>query len=449
MHSLESHFFLNCFYTTTRVHMRSFWFSIKTFFHKASRVIWKSADAFVKNDDYLKASALTYYTLISIVPFLAVAFGIATGFGFELYLEEELKNAFDEQQEVIDYAIKFARSLLQNAKGSLIIGVGLIALFWTNLSMLSNIESALNDIWRVKQPRSWPKKLTDYLAVMILAPIFVVISSSLSFYLITQITETAKSSPYLEFMSSTLLLLLKAAPFLLSALLFIMIYTFIPNVRINARPRIIAGILAGIAFQLWQWVYIKFQVEISNYGAIYGTFAALPLFLLWLQVSWLIVLGGAEMAAHIENEMSYTGTGSSEKFCTISKRQLGLLVLQRCVRAFSRGKPPVTAMQVAQDLGVPLMTIQHMLDVLEDSNILVEVVSHDSSRNGYFPGKDAELLTLMGVCDSIDQHTDWAVPIECNPTLEKIDQHLKELDQYATSSPANITFKQINIEVDA
>lgn len=423
--------------------MRSYWQSIRSFFHKVYRILWKSALAFINNEDSLKASALTYYTLISLVPFLAVAFGLATGFGFEQYLEDELTQAFDEQQEAMAYAIQFARSLLQNAKGSVIAGVGLVTLLWTNLSMLNSVEGALNDIWKVRQPRTWAKKITDYLAVMIIGPVFVVVSSSLSVYLMTQITETAKESRLLEWMSPYLVLLLRLTPFFLSALLFVIIYMFIPNVRINAKPRIIAGILAGIAFQLWQWIYIKFQVEISNYGAIYGTFAALPLFLLWLQVSWLIVLAGAEIAAHIESEMSYASPKGNSRFTSITQKQLGLVVLQKTIAAYSKGLPPLTTIQIAQDLGVPLMTMQHMLDILDSAGIVVEVSTDGGMKTGYQPSKDAQLFTIVGVRAAIDKFSDWDVAIESTPIIEKVTTYLQELDEELVASKANINFREL------
>lgn len=416
---------------------------IGSWFVKGSRIAWDAATAFSRNNDYLKASALTFYTLISIVPFLAVAFGIATGFGFEQYLENELKQAFEEQEDVIIYAIKFAHSLLQNTKGSVLAGVGVIALLWTNLSMLGSIENALNDIWRVRQPRSWAKKITDYLAVMIICPLFFVVSSSVSVYLITQITVTAKESRIVEIVSPFLLLLLKLVPFFLSISLFIVIYMFIPNVRIRARPRIIAGILAGIAFQLWQWVYIKFQVEISSYGVVYGTFAALPLFLVWLQVSWLIVLGGAELAAQIENDVSSGRNERNASFNKATPKQLGLLILCKCIKAFSRGEPPPTAFELARDISIPLLSAQQMIDILEDGGVLVEVGIKGDTRIGYQPSRDARLFTIKSVCDAIEKQISVITPIKSSETLHQISEYLDEFDRILDTSQANINLSQL------
>lgn len=421
---------------------------LRTYFSRASRIVWNSALAFSRNEDSLKASALTFYTLISIVPFLAVAFGIASGFGFEQYLEVELNQAFDEQQEVIAYAIKFAHSLLQNAKGSLIAGVGLIALLWTNLSMLGNIENALNDIWHVRQPRSWAKKMTDYLAVMIICPIFFVVSSSLSVYLITQITEQAKASHIVELVSPILFFFLKIIPFFLSIALFVVIYLFIPNVRVSARPRFIAGVIAGIAFQLWQWIYIKFQVDISSYGAIYGTFAALPLFLVWLQVSWLILLAGAELAAQIENETVFIPSDERQQQVDISPKQLGLLILLRCIHAFSKGEAAPTTLQIAKELAISPITTQHMIDMLEDSDILVDVGMRGNTRIGYQPSRDARLFTIKSVCDAIEKQIGWTVLVEDSPALKEIGVCLDEFEKIIEQSRANLTLDQVSTSID-
>lgn len=423
--------------------MHEFTYRMRNFFKKIGRIISGTIDAFSQNQDYLKASALTYYTLISIVPFLAVALGIASGFGFAQFLEENLKNAFEEQPEVVNYAIQFARSMLKNTQGSVIAGVGIIALLWTNISMLSSIENALNDMWKVKQPRSWTKKFSDYLTAMILAPIFVVASSSLSVFLITQITATAKENPWIEVVSPFLLFMFKLIPFVLSILLFIVIYLFIPNTQKNAQPRIFAGILAGIAFQFWQWLYIKFQVYLSSYNVVYGTFAALPLFLLWLQISWLILLAGAELAAHIENEMSQPANINPDSLGYASDKEIGLLILHKCIEAYTNGHPPLTTLQIARILGTPLLDTQQMIDILEEKGILVEVGLYGSSKIGYQPSRDARLYTVLGVVQAIESRPEWLMEAANSPVFKRISDCLRELEKVTEGSPANLTMQQI------
>lgn len=423
--------------------LKSTFRSIRIWFKHSYRIVVQSIYAFGENNDYLKASALTLYTLLSLVPFLAVAFGIAAGFGFENYLEEQLKHLFEEQQEAISYAIRFAQSMLKEARGSMITGIGLVALLWTNLSLLGNIESALNDIWKVKTPRSWIKKVTDYLAAMILCPIFFVVSSSVNVYFMTQITQTAKEYRLLELMSPYLILLLKMMPIFFSILLFIVIYLFIPNAKLQTFPRIIAGCIAGVIFQLWQWAYLKFQVELSSYNAVYGTFAALPLFLIWLQVSWLIVLAGAELAAHIENEAAYRDEKGLINTRNVSQKELALMVVHRCVNAFYHGAPPLSTMQIAQELGAPVMRIQQTLDILQDEGILSEIGGEYSSQITYQPRMDARLITIKSVCDAIERYGQWNITVEATPYLEKILSSLEDFSALERKSEANLTFEQL------
>lgn len=426
--------------------MRSFFYSTVRYLCKCYRIIAGSVTAFVNNDDSIKASALTYYTLVSIVPFFAVAFGIASGFGFAEYLENQLTYTFEDQPEIISHVIQFAKSLLQSTKGSVIAGVGLIVLLYTNISLIGSIERALNDIWKVREPRTWAKKFTEYLAIMILCPIIFVVLSSFNVFVMSQITQTAEKYSLLEVMSPYLQFIVKATPLFLSILLFIVLYVFIPNTPLNVRPRIIAGILAGIAFQIWQWIYLKIQVLITSYDAVYGTFAALPLFLLWLQTSWHIVLAGAEIAAHIENDMT---NYPAKDMRHISQLELSLLILRRCIVAYSHGAPPMTALKIAQELGIPLLVVQQMIDILEDHDILVEVSPHGGNPVGYQPSRDARLFTIQGINQAIDTHTKWDIEVKNSPELQRIESCIRELDRLVEESPANINLQQLTDELHA
>ena len=303
---------------------------------RALRVLIDAGRGFVEDDCYSKASALTFYSLLSIVPVLAVLFGIAKGFGFEQALEVEISQHFAEQRELTDKLIQFAYSWLQTVKGGLIAGVGAVALLWSVLSLLNNIEAALNAIWKTRIARPYSRKISDYLATMVICPIFFVTSSSITVFLNTQIAQSAQSNVLVEAVSPFLLLILKLFPFFLSWILFTFVYYFMPNTKVYLRSALIAGILAGTAFQIWQWLYIRFQIGASSYGAIYGSFAALPLFLVWLQISWLILLAGAEVAFELENDLFIP----SRHLTPLPGKAAALLITFRSVEAFAKGFPP-------------------------------------------------------------------------------------------------------------
>ncbi|MCE2982970.1 MAG: YihY/virulence factor BrkB family protein, partial [Parachlamydia sp.] len=372
-----------------------------TFFKRFLRVLYDSARGFIEDDCYSKASALTFYTLLSIVPVLAVLFGIAKGFGVEKALEFELNQQFYEHKELVDKLIHFSYSWLQTVQGGVIAGVGILTLLWTVFGLLSNIETALNSIWKTILSRSYGRKMSDYLAAMLVAPLFLVTVSSLNLFISTQITAKAQDYYLVEAISPLLLFLLKLFPFFLSWILFTFVYLFMPNTKVYLRSALIAGIIAGTAFQLWQWIYIKFQIGVASYGAIYGSFAAVPLFLIWLQFSWMILLAGAEMAFEIENDLFIP----YRKLIPLSSKAIALLITYRCVEAFAKGDPPLTDRSLSHELGMSLNHLQVILEALQTDRILSAILFHDKTI-GYQPARAIATITMKNVCDAIDKSHD-------------------------------------------
>lgn len=274
---------------------------IKLFFTSTYNLFKDSALEFVKNQDPVKAAALSFNTLTSIIPIFAILFGIAGMLGMEKYLENYIREVFDGQNEVIKYIIQFSQSLLKNTKSSLIASLGFITLLYTSFSILGNIESSLNDILKIRSSRDWLYKIRDYLALIIVCPVLFFAASSINIFLVAQV-HALESSFLFELLGPFIVFLFRLVPFFLSILLFIIVYVFIPAKWVSLSSRIIPGILIGIIFPLWQWIYIVFQGQVTSYGAIYGAFAALPLFFLWLEVTWMIVLFGAEIAAYLERK---------------------------------------------------------------------------------------------------------------------------------------------------
>lgn len=261
------------------------------------RSLKKTLHAFIFSDSYQKAAALAFYTLLSSVPLLAVILAIATGFGHRETIETYVFDSFSHQQEIVFYALAIAQNMLEDAKGGLIAGVGILVLLWSILRLLSTIEKILCQIWGNNKVRSWGRKLSDYLAILIVCPILLIILSSLNIFLRAQIDNPSKIEELFGFLTPSLLFALKTIPYIISWLLFSFFYYLMTNsIKFNL-VHFGAGIIAGTLFQLWQAAYIFLQVKIFRYGAIYGAFAALPLFMIWLQMSWLIVIFGAEWAA--------------------------------------------------------------------------------------------------------------------------------------------------------
>lgn len=406
-------------------------------YKKWTRIAVAAARGYIDDDCSLKASALTFYSLLSVVPVLAVAFGIARGFGFEKHLEFEIKHKLLEQQEVVQYLINFAYQMLENTQSGLIAGVGLVVLFYTVIKLLSNIESSFNSIWKVRQRRSLARSFSDYLAMMLFCPIFFAASSSISVFVVTQIVDISKTTGVWDTISPLLLLAFHIFPFILVWFLFTALYLIMPNTRVPLKYAIVGGICAGTAYQIVQAIYIQFQIGLASYGAIYGSFAALPLFLIWLQTSWMITLAGAEIAHHAESNRAIPSLSATLKCKEGDARVLGLLMMQECTRAFSQGTEPPSSYTLSTTTGAPVSAVKVILHELMQAGLLTEVNWQGKSGDYYYPGRDIQSITLKDICSALDTSRQDKYVLIQNDDVEFYQKALSDVDALVKDSPVN------------
>lgn len=411
---------------------------------KPLRVVLLTIRGYVRDNCALRASALTFYTLLSIVPVVAMAFGIAKGFGLEQRLESQLYLRFAGQEEVLAKVIDFSRTLLENTKGGLIAGIGVVLLFWSAIKVLSHIENTLNHIWKVSA-RSFIRKFTDYLTIMIISPLLVIVSSSVNVFITTQIKAITGKLALLQAASPVIyMLLLKLLPFGLIWVLFIMIYLIMPNTQVRITSAITAGILGGTIYQLTQGVYISTQVLVSKYNAIYGSFAALPLFLIWLQLSWMIVLLGAEIAFAHEHVSNYTMAMDYEKISTDFRRRYALHILRLVIQRFQKGDPPLTVDQISQQLKAPFLLVERLIEQLCHSNLVSAVASKKNDGPcRYQPARDINTITIASVLDALDKRGDRDLPAEYDTEFSAISLTVEDLRKEMEKSAANRLVKDI------
>jgi Predicted membrane protein len=414
-----------------------------TLFSSIYRVAVASARGYQEDDCSSKASALTFYTLLSIVPVLAVAFGIAKGFGFEKHLESELSHKFMEQREVVDKLIDFAYKTLQNTQSGLIAGIGLVVLFWTVLKLFGSIENSFNSIWKVKKSRTLARSFSDYLAMMLFCPIFFAASSSLSVFITTQIVTYSQENGFWETVSPVFYMAFHIFPLILAWLLFTALYSIMPNTKVPLKYAFIAGICAGTAYQIVQAIYIKFQIGLSSYGAIYGSFAALPLFLVWINTSWLIALAGAEIAYHAENDKVHAALSKSSNQRLTDARVLGLILMQSCIKAFCEGAKPPSVYSLAEQTGAPVTVVRELIHQLNADRLLMEVNWMGSGGEFYFPGRDVKSITLKAVCDALDNARHEKYTLVSNGDVEIYEEALASIDTFVENSSLNSPINQL------
>ena len=415
----------------------------KSFLLRTLRVTILSVRGVSSERVALRASALTFYSLLSIVPVAAMVFGIAKGFGFESALEKLLLKSLVGQEEIVKKIVDFAHALLEDVKGGFIAGLGLLILFYTIIKILSNIENALNDIWGIKKPRSLSRKITDYLSVMLIGPVLFFMSSTLTVFISGSVRQIVEGTSVLRVVSPGISFLLQFLPYISLWLLFSFVYIFIPNTKINWSSGILGGIIAGTLYHLFQFFYISLQIGVAKYNAIYGGFAALPLFFIWMQTGWLIVLFGAEIAFAHQNVETY----EFEQEClTVShafKRLLSLRTLHLMVRNFWRGGKPYTSRQIAHDLEIPIRLVNEILFELVASGLVSEVKADEGRGIAYEPARDPDTMTIKNVIDTMEQHGSDDIPVAQTEELRQLSKSLKTFSDLIEKAEANLRLKEI------
>ncbi len=419
---------------------------VQRFFIRYPRTLILAFYRFYSDQCPLKASALTYYTLLSIVPVLAMVFGAAKGFGLEDLIEKQVRQLAERanwQVEIADRVIAFSHSLLQNAKGGVIAGIGVILVFWAVISILGEVENSFNQIWEVREARSVKRKFADYISIMVLAPFLQIISSSVAVLVAGRVKVIFEKIALLGVFSPVVSFLLRFVPYLSIWILLTMLYLVMPNTKVRVKSAILAGVITGTIYQIVQWVYIKFQIGVTNYGPIYGSFAALPLFLVWLQLSWMIVLLGAEIAFADENHETFGYHPDFSRISLYSRELLVLRIFHLLVKRFSQGEEPFNTRQIAHTLEIPVRLARSLLYELIRTGLVVETVAQAQHEVGFQPGKTIENATVKYTLDAYVRHGIDPLSLPLPSDGDKIYACLKSISECVEKAPGNVVLKEI------
>ncbi len=335
------------------------------------------------------ATNLTYSTLLAFVPIMAVVFAIARGFGYSMYIEDWFRNSLSSQPDAANTIIGFVNSYLVHTKKGIFLGIGLLFMLGTVLMLISNIELAFNDIWQVKRQRSLFRTITDYVSLLFFVPIVIVISSGLSIMVTTlnhELGSVRLIGPVMSFF-------IELSPYVLWSLAFIGLYIFMPNTKVKLSSALLPGILAGVSMQVFQLIYINSQIWISNYNAIYGSFAIIPFFLLWLQASWIICLGGAELSYCRQNSDDFFAN-SFQSISFQEKVDMSWEIMQYIKEKFMAGEKPYTELEIKKKVGKPMRIVKELLYDMQRINYIVEITYDEKGDTSHFlPAKDVSSVS--------------------------------------------------------
>ena len=387
----------------------------------------------------LQASALAFTTILSLVPFLALAFAILKGLGVQNKLEPFiLEEVSAGSEEVVENIITYINNTNMTSVGA----IGLLFLLVTVITLMGNIEESFNVIWGVKETRSLYRKFSDYLSVLMSAPLLMIAAMSLS-------TSLQSKTLVQWIITNTYLgdVFLYAARFaqqfaVWAALVFL--YVFLPNTKVHFKSALFGGVLAGTMWQVVQWGYIHFQVGVSKYNAIYGTLAVLPIFLVWIYTSWVIVLFGVEVVYAHQNIRTFR----RELRVSVShslRELIALAILQHLASAFHLGKPAWTLEALAEELDVPVRLVRELLDVLHQSGYVVKTAEE---HDGYQPGRDVRQILVKDVLNSLRTFGGEYKITRINRVEEMLVRVLAKVDACSAATLAGMTLMDLVDMVD-
>ncbi len=371
----------------------------KRFFYKQLRIIILSFRGFFQDNCIMRAGSLTFYSFLSIVPILALAFAVTKGFGIENLLQKLLEENLSEHPEAVAKVINYAQSALTQSKSSVIAGIGVLFLFYTVIKVFGHIERSFNYIWNIHRHRSIIRKISDYLSFLIICPTLLVLYASATVYLKTYITSFSSENNFIASISSpVLLLIVKLTPFLSLWLLFCFIYLFIPNTKVKLSSALIGGFVATILFVGLQNSYILLQTTVTRYNAIYGSFSALPLFLMWLEISWYIVLFGAEITFANQNVDTYEFEPQCQELSSNSRLIISLEIFRTILQRYTAKQPALNDKDLASECNLPIRLTREIIYNLTIAKLVTEVTDSTSTKIrgaiSYVPAYDFHEMRL-------------------------------------------------------
>ena len=413
------------------------------FMRKLSRhlkVFIFTAKSYGQDGIAVRSSALSLYTLMALVPLAALIFGIAKGFTFEASISTYLHEKFPNYTEFVDYILKFAEALLERTRGGIIATIGFVVLMWAAVKVFMNIEAAFNHIWKVKKSRSITRKISDYLSVMLVAPLFWFISNGASDAIGSHIAAEVDGT----FLAPVVSVIAFLLPFVVFWTVFAVVYYVMPNTKVRFVPAFRAALITGTIFYLFQIVYVHFQSSLSTYNAIYGSFAAIPLFLVWMQISWQIILFGAELSFGYQNIDRYEYEQESYFVSYDYRRRATVLIMYFVAKNFSDGRPPVDSESLSRKLFMPISVVRNSLYDLEKADLVVAIGDNEKKTSRYLPAHDVSTLRVWDVVTRVESVGEDITEESNRGAMKHVDDVMREFENMVDISDKNVLLLELD-----
>lgn len=349
-----------------------------------------------------RSYALTFNTLLSIVPAFALLLAICKGFGLQNLLQTELIKLFPSQRRMAETLMQLVNSYLDQTSHGVFLGVGIIFLLYTVVTLMSEIESNFNWIWGARDDRSLYQRLVDYVAICLLIPIMLICSVGLNVFM----TDAFRQHFQVPLLSPVIGILLDLAPFFLVCVAFMLSFYWIPHTRVKFRYAAISGVICGVAFQILQLVFLNGQIMVSRYNAIYGSFAFLPLFLMWLMISWLIVLSGCVITYSAQYVFCFPFTKADDNVSRKYFTKVFVTVAAIIASRYLHNQKPLSAGEISIKYTIPIRLVVKAVDRLKCIGLIYFVQKSGKTQNDYgiVPAIDLTDFTVGDLLKRLDDH---------------------------------------------
>ncbi len=362
-----------------------------------------SMRSFLNSKLWMTAGALTYYTMLAIVPALALIFAICRGFGFSNLLEAQIQQFFPAQSGALAQGLKFVDSYLANANEGVFVGAGIIFLLWTLYSLMSNVEDAFNEAWNVPRSRTVWRQITDYTAIFFILPILLILSSGINLLM----SSTLQHLLPWDRLQGVVSVLLDSLSWVLIWLFFTGTYLLIPNTKVKFKYALIAGVIAGTGFMIVEWLFVSGQMYVARYNAIYGSFSFVPLLLIWLQIVWIITLSGAVVCYAMQNIYNLSYLNKVDNISIAYREKVAIAVMSVIVKDFKAEKTPPTPFSVAHDYRLPANLVSIVVQRLERCGLIRRLVPEKPvDEPGMVPAVPVSTLTVAQVVQALNRAGD-------------------------------------------
>lgn len=345
-----------------------------------------------------KACALTYSTVLAVVPTLAMLFAIGRGFGFQNMLQSELFRYFPAQRQALESALAFVDRYLEQASQGVFVGIGVVFLLWTLVSLMRNVERTFNEIWGIAKSRSIHRQITDYTVMFILLPVLMLLSAGVNLLVSNGISSVMAR---LHVVSPLWQKVLDLSPMAIAWVVFVCVLWLIPNTRVRLKCALWPGVVCGTLSHALQLAFVSGQIYVSKYNAVYGTFAFLPLLLIWLQLVWLITLSGVAVVYSIQNVASCNFSDRIRHISPYYASELAIALAAVVAARFTQRQKPLSAAELSQVCDIPPTLTTTLLGRLLSAGIIAEVHAPGRQEPVYQPAFSPDGLTVSEVIDAM------------------------------------------------